>query len=121
MRATARILDHHELKRAMLCTAKEGCYIFLYDNLADGPCLYDCFLNDMASAKSQCLEDYGIEEDDWTPISDLVPACQQDWISPFRIVGRAEANSQWGEFERLENGRWTPISTEQNKDEREPE
>ncbi len=112
MRATALIRNHPELKRAMLCTAQEGCYVFLYDRVEDGPCAYDHLQDDVASAKSFCAEGYGIEECDWTPICDLLPGCQQDWISPVRVVGRSEGSPQWGVFERLENGVWKRIGTE---------
>ena len=104
----------------MLCTVDEGCYVFLYDTLEDAPCLYDYLQEDVASAKSQCLEGYGISEDDWTPIGDLIPGCQQDWISPVRVVGCENGNPRWGQFEYLENGQWMPISSKQS-DEREPE
>lgn len=112
MRATARIHNHSELKRAMLCTAQEGCYVFLYDRTEDGPCTYDYLQDDIASAKSFCAEDYGIDECDWTLIHDLIPGCQQDWISPVRVAGRPEGSPRWGEFERLENGVWKRIGTE---------
>ena len=120
VRLIAPILDHPELKRAMLCAIDEGCYLFLYDTLKDAPCLCDYLQNDVASVNSQCLEDYGITEDDWTTISDVIPGCQQDWISPVRVVGRKDGNPQWEQFQRLENGKWTPMFSEQS-DEGEPE
>lgn len=120
MRLTARIHNHPEIRRAMLCTADDGCYIFLYETLEDGSCAYDHLQEDIAIAKLQCLEDYGIPEDGWTQIPDLTPGCQQDWIDPVRVAGRSEGNPRWGEFERLVDGHWLPIATEQS-DEREPE
>lgn len=120
MRFIAVIRGHRALKRAMLCDADEGCYIFLYDKNADGPCTYDYFENDMASAKLRCLEDYGIADADWREIPDLIPGCQQDWINPVRVVGRSVGGPKWGQFERLEDGRWICVPAEQT-DEREPE
>ena len=104
----------------MLFTAEEGCYVFLYETLEDGPCAYDYLQEDIATAKLQCMEVYGISEDDWSRIADLMLGCQQDWIDPVRVVGRSEGNPRWGEFERLVNGEWSPIATEQ-LDEREPD
>jgi len=120
MRLTARIHNHPELRRAMLCEADEGCYIFLYETLEDGTCAYDYLQEDIATAKLQCLEDYGISEGDWSQIADLTPGCQQDWIDPVRVAGRSEGSPRWGEFERLVNGNWSPIATEPS-DEREPD
>lgn len=104
----------------MLCTADEGCYIFLYKKLEDGPCAYDYLQEDITTAKLQCSEDYGISQDGWTQIAEMIPGCQQDWIEPVRVAGRSEGNPRWGEFERLVNGEWSPIATEQ-LDEREPD
>ena len=112
MRATAIIRNHREIKRAMLCTAQEGCYVFLYMGAADGPCTYDHLQDDVASAKSFCLAEYGIAEGDWNPISDTPRDCQQDWVAPVRVVGRVEGSPQWGEFDRLESGVWKRINTD---------
>lgn len=120
MRAVATIRGHRALKRAMLCTAEEGCYIFLYRQSSDGPCAYDYLEDDVPSAKSRCQEEYRISDGDWLEIPDLLPGCQQDWIDPVRVIGRSEGSPQWGQFERLENGRWVRVEAEQS-DESEPE
>jgi hypothetical protein len=114
MRATAFVRNNQEAKRVMLCTAQEGCYIFIYDSLADGPCNYDFLQDDVVSTKSMCLADYGIAESDWNHIPDALPECQQDWISPVRVIGRVEGDPQFGTFECLENGVWKRINITSN-------
>jgi hypothetical protein len=70
----------------------------------DGTCVYDEFYSDDTTAKLACAESFGIGEQDWISVPDRNPDCQQDWISPVRVVGRADGDPQWGQFERLVNG-----------------
>jgi hypothetical protein len=105
----APICDRSELQRAMLCTEQEGCYVFLYDRIEDGPCAYDYLQDDIIAAKRMCLEAYGIKDSDWTCIPDPPPGCQQDWISQVRLADRSQGGGRSWEFERLQEGEWTPI------------
>ena len=50
---------------------------------------------------------YEIREFD---IPDPEPGCQEDWIAPVRVRGRAEGRPEWGVFERYENGAWVAIT-----------
>ena len=113
MRKIATVTNDPQVKRVMLCNSEFGCYVFLYDRMDDGPGFADYLQDSTVVAEEMCAEDYGIKAEDWTEIPDTHEGCQDDWIDPVRVVGRAAGNPQWGQFERLEDGEWKPVITEQ--------
>ncbi len=109
MRLIANIKNVSDFKRAMLYQCKDGCYIFLYDKDEDCSCKHDYLQDDLEIAKEFCKEEYGINYDDWVKISDPQVDCQDDWIAPVRVKGREKGKPQWGEFEKLDNGKWIKV------------
>ena len=93
----------------MLYQSTEGCYLFLYDKVEDGPCTEDYLFDNIEDAKDKCKMEYGITGPDWSEIPDPIPGCQDDWISPVRVKGRDSGNPQWGMFQRLEDEKWIDI------------
>jgi len=112
MRRIATVTGHPEVKRVMLCSSKHGCYLFLYDQIEDGPCDVDHLEDSAAEAEQTCFECYGVSADDWQTIPDPLPSCQDDWIATVRAAGRQTGNPEWGCFERLENGVWKRLDAE---------
>jgi hypothetical protein len=112
MRKIATVKNNPKVKRAMLCVSDYGCYVFLYDRAEDGPCSEDYLQDSVEMAEKICDEEYGVSAEDWEIIPDRQPGCQQDWIATVRVVGRDSGNSQWGNFERYEEGIWKRINTD---------
>jgi hypothetical protein len=113
MRKIATVTNNPQVNRVMLCNSEFGCYVFLYDRMDDGPGFADYLLDSITIAEEMCAEEYGVTAEDWTEIPDTHEGCQDDWIDPVRVVGRAAGNPQWGQFECLKDGEWKPINTEQ--------
>jgi hypothetical protein len=113
MRKIATVTNNPQVNRVMLCNSEFGCYVFLYDRMDDGPGFADYLLDSITIAEEMCAEEYGVTAEDWTEIPDTHEGCQDDWIDPVRVVGRAAGNPQWCQFECLKDGEWKPINTEQ--------
>jgi biofilm protein TabA len=109
MRLIAEIKNKSEFKRAMLYQSAEGCYLFLYDRVEDGPCIQDYLFEEINEAKDNCKTEQGINESEWSEIPDPMPGCQDDWIAPVRVKGRDSGHPEWGVFQKLENGNWIDI------------
>ena|SRR3984957_1529924 len=63
-----------------------GVYLYLFDDLEDGPAKYDLWFETMEEALECARVDYGVEEPNWNTIPDPLPQCQHDWIDPIRII-----------------------------------
>ena len=93
----------------MIHDCDDGVFLFEYDILEDGLCIGDTWFENLDEAFESCKEDYGVDRENWTQISDPLEHCQQDWIEPVRIVGRPIGDPQWGRFEKLVGGEWIEI------------
>lgn len=94
----------------MIHASFNNVYLFLYDSVDDRPCIADLVFNTIEEAEVHCQEIYDAAKNDWIPISDPLPDCQDDFIRPIRVKGRAPGDPKWGQFQYL-NGRWVDIST----------
>ncbi len=63
-----------------------GCYLFTYDALIDGPALGDSWFVDAEEAKRACQEQYEGIDWNWRDIPDPQPGCQHDIIAPTKLV-----------------------------------
>lgn len=92
-------VPQNQIVRVMIFDEGTGVYLFLYDKREDGPCVADHWLESVVDAEAACVEDFGIDEANWTYIPDPVSDCQHDWINPTRIKRDADGNKLWGQFE----------------------
>lgn len=90
----------------------QGVAVYLYTHKDAMFCSFDHFYTDLNDA----IEDWEEELDDqgWIEIEDPLPGCQHDAFMPIRIKGRESGNSQWGQFEILEDGEWKEYYPEDN-------
>jgi hypothetical protein len=113
MRKIATLTTHHRLKRVMICESEDGCDVFLYDRIDDGPGIANCLEGSISDAEMKCAEYFGINESDWTEIPDPHEGCQRDWIQPVRFVGKVCGSSRALTFERLESGLWDAFNLDE--------
>ena len=81
-------------------------YVFLYNSIDDVPCFADYCFDTLEEAEEMCLEGYNISKSGWINIDNPTRHCQDDIISPVRVKGRDLGKPQWGNFEKLVNGKW---------------
>jgi hypothetical protein len=74
---------------ALLISAVNGVFVFLFRSLDDGPCHADEWYEDVAGAERHVAEKLGVEDADWQLLPDPLPGRQHDRIAPVRIT--------WGE------------------------
>ncbi|AIZ62706.1 hypothetical protein PK28_01635 [Hymenobacter sp. DG25B] len=102
-----------EVVRLMIhADGDNGVYLFGYNTLEDSSSLWDYWFEKVADAEATA-EEYGVTGSDWQFIADPLENCQQDWITPVRVKGRAENQPQWGQFEKLVNNEWVAFSPTQ--------
>jgi biofilm protein TabA len=96
--------------RVLLHATDHGVYLFPCATLEDGSAIGDEWYASLDDAQQQCRERWHILPEDWTELPDPPPGCQQDWIAPVRIARTPDGLPIWGRLERLEQGRWVPIT-----------
>ena len=112
MRKVARVsAQGADARWVIVHEASEGVYVFPCASDDDGSATGDDWYSSLAEADAACAEAYGIEEGDWRFISDPRTGCQQDWVTPVRVIGREIGAPRWGEFERLVDGAWITIDS----------
>jgi hypothetical protein len=99
--------------RLMIHDCDAGVYLFGFDTLEDSGGLWDQWHETTAAAQAAAQAEYRVAPTDWQPIPDLLEYCQQDWIAPVRIKGRATGQPQWGQLETLVNNEWVDFHPEQ--------
>lgn len=109
MRRLAAVPSDPEVARLILHSNDDGVYVFPCATVRDGSGLGDYWFQSVEDAEAACWELYGVGAESWTEIDDPLPGCQQDWVDPVRIVGRADGSPQWGRLERFEDGTWVEI------------
>jgi hypothetical protein len=77
-----------------------GVSLFLFRSPDDGPCDADYCHENVAAAERHAAADFGIRLEDWTPIADPRPDCQDDWLAPVRMVRDRRGVPVPGRFER---------------------
>lgn len=97
------------LKRLMLYEDEHGAYLFGYNTLEDAGCLWDEWFETAAAAEAEAQARYHLAPAAWQTITDPLPECQHDWISPVRVVGRSAGHPQWGKLEILTDGQWESV------------
>ncbi|WP_337085140.1 hypothetical protein [Elizabethkingia anophelis] len=95
-----------ETKKIMLCQVKKGVYLFGYHYLQDTCANWDYFFATMEDAEECCLEEFGIEKEDWIIISNPLQNCQHDFIMP-TMVDKEAGKAELGYIKSLVNGKWT--------------
>jgi hypothetical protein len=99
-----------DIVRLMIYKSDEGVYVFGFDDLADTTSKWDKLFQDLEEALEFCQEAYSSDNDKWINIEDPQINCQHDWIGKTRIKGKENGKPEWGQFEQLNNGRWTEVS-----------
>jgi biofilm protein TabA len=111
MRKIATVKNNHPtIKQVMIYESADGIYVFPFVSLEDGSAIGDEWYHSLNEANAICENEYGINATDWTYIADPIEGCQHDWIAPVRIKGRDTDKSEWGHFEKLEDGVWKEFS-----------
>lgn len=114
MRQIARVPQpRSNVVRLMIHDCAKGVYLFGFDTPDDGGTLWDAWHETVAAAEAAALDEYGVATADWQPIPDPLEHCQQDWIAPVRVKGRADGQPQFGHFEKLVNHEWVDFHPEQ--------
>jgi len=110
MRKIARVKKPGaDARWVILHETEQGVYLFPFATDEDGSGTGDDWYPTLADAESACAQRYGIGPSDWRTIADPLPGCQQDWITPVRVPGRAGGRPHWGRLERLEGDEWVPL------------
>ena len=105
-------IDFEEIKKIMLYNADgEETYLFYFDTWHDAPSTKDFLYPSVEEVEEYCLIEYNVKPSDWINISDPQNGCQHDFIAPTKVKGRDTGNPQWGNFERLINGKFIEISS----------
>lgn len=73
-------------KRVMIFDDGQGCFVFYFDTMADGPGFADTWHKSMDEARRLCMECFGISEADWQTVPDPQEGCQLDIIAPTRLA-----------------------------------
>jgi hypothetical protein len=115
MRRVARTKCHPDVLQVILYQCPDGIYLFYCSSVDDGFAMGDEWYEDLESAESVCLNEYGINSDDWEIIPEPLEYCQHDWIEPVRVIGRDRGKPQWGCLEKLIDGLWKPIELVEGK------
>ncbi|UOQ73314.1 hypothetical protein [Hymenobacter cellulosilyticus] len=89
-----------------------GVYLFGFDTLQDTAGQWDECYETVEEAEAAAAHQYHVGPGSWQPLPDIAEHCQQDWIAPVRVQGRAEGSPQWGQFERLIAGHWVAFRPE---------
>ena len=89
----------NDVVRLMVCEDGTGVLLFLYTSEADGPCRFDEFHVDVASARESARRQFGVPASAWVSIADPPPGCQQDWIRPTRVERDEAGNMSAGQFD----------------------
>jgi len=111
--ADVAVPNEEKVKRLMIHEDKEGTYLFGFNRLRDGGCMWDEWYETVADAKSVAKENYQVAPDSWIQITDPYEYCQQDWIQPVRVKGRNLGQPEWGKIERLLNNQWVEFDPEE--------
>lgn len=96
----------------MIHDCDAGVYLFGFDTLEDSGGRWDQWFESVADAEQAAHDEYGVAAADWQPIPDPLEHCQQDWIAPVRVKGRATGQPQFGHFEKLVNHEWVDFHPE---------
>jgi len=94
----------------MIYQSPNSTYLFLYDAVDDRPCIVDVQFDTLEEAEWLCQRNYNVNKDMWIRISDPLPDCQCDFITPKKIQGWQAGYHRWGEFQ-LVNDTWRYICT----------
>ena len=90
--------------KIMLCSDKDGTFVFLYTAPDAVRCSFDEWYPDEESAIEAWQE--SVDENGSQDIGDPMPHCQQDALLPIRVKGRDKGKPEWGCLEIYENGAW---------------
>jgi len=113
MRLLADVLPNEkDIKRLMIHETENGVYLFGFNRVSDGNCMWDEWYETVADAKEAGQAAYEVIADSWTQIPDPCEHCQQDWIQPVRVKGRDIGCPEWGKLERLTNNQWVEFDPE---------
>ena len=109
MRKIAIAKNHSRIRQVILYQDENGVYLFPCTSLEDGFAEGDQWYEDLETAESVCMSEYGITNDDWQHIPDPVEYCLHDWVEPVRVVEVNTGKPQWGQLEKLTDGVWKEI------------
>ena len=93
--------------RLMIFNDDYGTYLFGFKKNEDCGAEWDEWYETENDALESVLKEYGVKKSEWNEIPNPEPNCQHDWISPVRIKGRENGQSEFGKLEKLVNGKWT--------------
>ncbi|MDR1942173.1 MAG: hypothetical protein LBQ47_07585 [Endomicrobium sp.] len=93
----------------MICPDEMGIYLFLYKNEEDSYADEELLFETMEDVFDYAENVLKIHTKLWQDIPMHLEGCQQDWISPVRVLGRDKGNPEFGKFEKLVNNEWIPI------------
>ncbi len=102
-----KIEESASVYKVMLYESENGFYLFTYYShdavMSDSDSFYDT-LEDL-------FEEWNglIDENGWISIDDPLPDCQHDAFVPVRVKGRNQGKPEWGVYETLTDGVWTPF------------
>ena len=97
--------DKDYIYKIMLYQTPEEVFLFEYCSMDAIQCSFDLWYPDIESV----YEDWNDELDEhgWIDMEDPLPYCQHDAFLPIRVKGRDSGEPQWGQFEILQDGKWT--------------
>jgi hypothetical protein len=107
--ANVKINNLNAVRLMLYNKGKQGVFVFVYQSNEDSACSWDCHFEDIESAYD-LGEKYGVNEKDWIAIGPVLKHCQDDWIKPVRIKGRAIETPLWGRFEVLIDNQWVDLN-----------
>ncbi len=94
------------IRKIMLCRRESGeTCVFLYPGEGDVISSFDerypslCDALDVWDSRKHTA---------WLLLDDPLPGCQEDAFLPLRVKGRNEGKPEWGRYEVLRDGEWTP-------------
>ena len=89
------------IHRLMTYVSDEGTYLFLYEDIDDGPCIADELYDSLEAAQQSAAVRFAVGNADWTTIPDPIPGAQHDWIRPTQVKRNQTGAPLWGQFESL--------------------
>lgn len=102
-----------EVRRLVLASGAhagaKGAWLFLCRQTEDVGAFADEWHPSLEEAEIACEAVYGVQREDWLQVPDALPGCRRDWLAPVRVKGSETDTPEWGELERLEDGRWVPL------------
>jgi hypothetical protein len=85
MRKIAFVKKDDPVRKLMIYEEPEGAYLFGYDRVEDGPCIWDQFFQTVDEAEGFAYLDYDVAFDTWITISDPTPDKQHDLIADHKF------------------------------------